>query len=408
MFTKKMVDMDFSKEYDQFPYELKLLLLLLKKEICSASELKKVILFNYINWDLFIDLAEHHRVYPIIYLKLKQLEREYIIPLFVYEKLKMRYQKNIFLMLRLSCETEELAKLFANNHIHTLFLKGPVLAADLYNDISKRTSLDLDLLIPIENLEKAEEILLSNGYIKDDYIIKIHNDWKWRHHHITFFHPDKKIKVEIHWRLNPGPAKEPTFKELWSRKRIISLTKYPLYILSAEDLFLFLVTHGARHGWSRLRWLLDIHQLQKKNINWGRVVYLLQKYKYPQIGGQALILTAKLLNTKVPEEMKPFLRRKQTKLLATSALFYIKQMINLHFTPVPEEVSNYHKRYLFLSMSMQSKVLFILSWFLPYPEDIEFFPLPKRLYFLYFPLRPFLLIWRKNKKNDIRARGTDV
>ena len=51
----------------------------------------------------------------------------------------------------------------------------------------------------------------------------------------------KKNKLEIHWRLNPGPGKEPNFSELWERKRISILTKNYLYFLGREDLFLFLV-----------------------------------------------------------------------------------------------------------------------------------------------------------------------
>lgn len=79
------------------------------------------------------------------------------------------------------------------------------------------------------------------------------------------FSSPEKIKVEIHWRLNPGPGREPSFNELWERKAISSITtNQPIYILGNMDLFLFLVSHGARHGWSRLRWLEDIDMLLKK------------------------------------------------------------------------------------------------------------------------------------------------
>ena len=70
----------------------------------------------------------------------------------------------------------------------------------------------MDVLIPIQDLEKVEELLVKHGYVKDDYIQTVLNDWKWRHHHITYFHPKKKIKLKIHWRLNPGPGKEPSFE----------------------------------------------------------------------------------------------------------------------------------------------------------------------------------------------------
>ena len=59
-------------------------------------------------------------------------------------------------MLHLSGEMEQICKIFNENEIPLLVLKGPVLAADLYGDVSLRTSSDLDILIPIQDLEKVE------------------------------------------------------------------------------------------------------------------------------------------------------------------------------------------------------------------------------------------------------------
>lgn len=57
-------------------------------------------------------------------------------------------------MLYLSAEMERINKLCNENEIRMIFLKGPVLSQDLYGDISLRTSCDLDVLIPMQNLEK--------------------------------------------------------------------------------------------------------------------------------------------------------------------------------------------------------------------------------------------------------------
>ena len=75
--------------------------------------------------------------------------------------LQRNYKINTFQMLHLSGEMEQVSKLFTENEIRTLFLKGPVLAHDLYGDISLRTSSDLDLLIPLHDLDKAEELLIK-------------------------------------------------------------------------------------------------------------------------------------------------------------------------------------------------------------------------------------------------------
>jgi hypothetical protein len=377
--------------------ELKLLLQFLKVEN-TQTLFDKQECFHDIDWANFLLLARHHRIYPMIYQRLKKLGHP-SIPSHVMESLHKGYMKNTFQMLRLSGEMECLSKQFSSNQIQLLFLKGPVLAAALYGDISLRTSSDLDVLVPIHRLEQADELLFQLGYVKEDYFSTVLSEWRWRHHHLTYFHPEKGIKLEVHWRQNPGPSKEPNFRELWERKRVSSISKFPVYLLGREDLFLFLVSHGARHGWSRLRWLLDIHQILKQEFDWSRTVRLLKKYQCFHTGGQALLLASTLLGTPLTREMKVLTAGNRPRRLAEDALFYIKQMINLHTDPVPEDVARYHKHHLFSLMSSRQKLLFILSFFYPYPMDAETLPLPKTLHFLYFPLRPVLWVWRRARQH---------
>lgn len=283
------MDNNFSLNVSQIPMELKLIMEILKMEDekHDLADLKGWL--KNTNWELFLELTMHHRVYPLLFSKFKKIDKN-VIPPYVVQTIKHAYMMNTYQMLHFSGEMEQVCKLFDNNKIRLLFLKGPVLGEDLYGDVSLRTSGDLDFLISINDLEKAEILLSNLGYEKEDYIQTVLNDWKWRHHHVTYFHSQKKIKLEIHWRQNPGPGREKSFNDLWERKRISSLTSYPVYYLGREDLFLFLVCHGARHGWSRLRWLLDINQLSGQLTDWGELKNLLKKYHYFHVGGQALFL----------------------------------------------------------------------------------------------------------------------
>ena len=391
------MNIEFDLDVANVPKELLFLLEIINRDHVEDIEAYIKEKADTIDWDLFLELALHHRIYPLLSTKLKMVDED-LIPSHIVQDMNQMYKRNTFHMLYLAGVMEDVCRVFTENRINLLVLKGPTLAVDLYGDVSLRTSSDLDMLIPIQELERAEKLLLKLGYEKDDYIQTVLNDWKWRHHHVTYFHPEKKVKIEIHWRLNPGPAKEPNFNELWNRRRKSSLTNYPVYILGSEDLFLFLVTHGARHGWSRLRWLIDIHQITKQKLNWSVIRILLKKYHYLPIGGQALILTTKLLKTPLVEEMRPLISGKIVNTLAQQAIFYLEEMINLHTDPVPENVAKYHKRHLFSLMTNKQKFFFIMSFLYPYPEDAEVFPLPKSLHFLYFPLRPFLWVWRKTKK----------
>ncbi|MBT2642184.1 nucleotidyltransferase family protein [Bacillus sp. ISL-41] len=350
-----------------------------------------------INWKKFLDLTIHHRVYPLMFLKLQKL-KEGIVPKYVEQTIEGLYRRNVFKMLQLSSEMEHLANIFHTNNIKTIFLKGPMLGSEIYGDVSMRTCGDLDLLISIEDINFIHTLLESHGYLKDDYIKTVLEDWKWRHHHITYHHKTKKIKIEIHWRLNPGPGKEPDFYELWKRKREMFFSGNPIYILGREDLFLFLVSHGARHGWSRIRWLSDIHQMVTQELNWRKINSLIKKYDNSHLVGQAVILVSELLNSKITDGMKNFHRDKRSISLSQEAIFYLKDMVNLHDEPVDEKIFLYHKRYLYSLMSVQQKILHLFSYLYPYHIDSVTLPLPKKLHFLYFILRPFLCIWRKAKR----------
>ena len=388
------LDLNLNLDMSALPKELNLLLHFMKRESGKTVFSRHEELFSEINWDVFLKLTHHHRIYPYIYSRLKEIDPKWI-PAKVVQEVCHGYQKNTFHMLRLSGEMDQLCKLFIHNKIDVLLLKGPSLAADLYGDVSRRTSSDLDMLIPLTDLDQVHELLVDLNYVKEDYFSKVLNEWKWRHHHVTYFNYQKGIKLEIHWRLHPGPSWEPTFNELWERKRVNSLTTTPVYMLGKEDLFLFLIAHGGRHGWSRLRWLVDMDRIVNLNLNWAKLTSLLKKYHLLQVGGQSLILASQLLSTPLTQEMKTMAAGSRPKRLAQEALFYIKQMVNLHDEPLPEEVATFHKRHLFSLMSIQQKMLYLLSLLYPFPMDVETLPLPKKLHFLYFPLRPFLCVWRK-------------
>jgi hypothetical protein len=393
------MESNISIDLSNIPKELKLIIEIIKYEK-NVKNIDIKSWTNEIDWDLFLELALHHRVYPILYTQVKIID-EKLVPPYVFKILSQFYRKNTFQMLYLGAEMEQVSRICSENLIRILFLKGPVLALDLYGDISKRTSSDLDILVSIHDLQKVDALLKNIGYEKDDYIESILGDWKWRHHHITYFNSERKIKIEIHWRLNPGPGKEPSFLELWDRKRTSPITKYPIYYLGQEDLFLFLVCHGARHGWSRLRWLTDVNQIIRKDIDWLKLTHLFKKYHTSQLAGQAMILISQLFNSPLPQVFTKLILSTRPRRLAQDAIFYLERMINLHTEPVPTDVEIYHKKHLFSLMSIQQKCLFILSFFYPYFSDAETFPLPKYLHFLYFPLRPLIWAWRKTKNHAL-------
>lgn len=391
---------DFQLDLSSFPVELTALLSIIseKEDSLLVTHLRR---FSDINWGQFIRLVMHHRLYPIVYLKLKKLDG---VPSHVIQALHREYQINTFQMLQLSGEMEQVCKWLSQHNVRALLLKGPVLAADLYGDISLRASRDLDMLIPVDDLDKVDELLVRLGYESDHFTPTILNEWKWRQYHRTYYHASRKITIEIHWRLSHGPSKEPTFQSLWDRRRTSPLTSNPVFFLGREDLFLYLVCHGARHGWFRLRWLLDIHYFIRQKIDMDKLRSLMGEYQCPQLVGQTLLLASGLLNTPIPGDMEMLAYGKRSRRFAQHSLVYIQEIVDLHNNP-PERLDRLHQRYLFSIKTFQQKFLFIISFLYPYQEDALTLRLPKKLHVLYFPLRPFLWIWRKTKKYAVSQGG---
>lgn len=406
------MDNNFSLELAWVPKELRLLLEILKEDDGSIQLIRKELCKN-LDWEIFLHLASHHRVDALIYSKIKNIDGK-LIPSHVKQTLYQIYIKNTFQMLQLSGEMEKVSKLFIENQIPILFLKGPVIAADLYGDISLRTSKDLDILIPIKDLVRAEELLITSGYEREVEAPEFF-DWKWRTYHVKYFHHQKRIQLEIHWRLHPSPMKQPCFNTLWKRKRESTLTSYPVYFLGKEDLFLYLVAHGARHGWFRLRWLIDIDRMVRKGNYLDGDSLLIKGFQKQHLGrqaqllvGQAIFLASEILNTPIKDVNHTFKIKNRSRRLAKMGIIYInekglltpKYKNNSYLFSLKSNLTKsfMFNGYLFSLMSTPSKFLFIIRLFYPSSLDADVLILPKPLHFLYFPLRPFLWFWRKTRK----------
>src|SRR4051794_6454235 len=107
------MDNNFSLNLSHIPMELKLIMEILKMKDVEKNQhnLKKWL--ENTDWELFLELTMHHRVYPLLYSKLKKFD-ESLIPPNVVQTITQTYMMNTFQMLHFSGEMEQVCKLFDN------------------------------------------------------------------------------------------------------------------------------------------------------------------------------------------------------------------------------------------------------------------------------------------------------
>ncbi len=152
-------------------------------------------------------------------------------------------------------------------------LKGPVLAFRLYGDTTARCYTDLDLLTDSASASQTVELLIEAGYSavgpywpQDSRLQKMLME---HDNQLTFAHPEKTMTVELHWRLFADSATDREREEeiVCHNTETIEVAGHPFAVLSDEMELLFLIIHGGKHYWRRLKWLMDVEALLvKKDI----------------------------------------------------------------------------------------------------------------------------------------------
>jgi len=109
------------------------------------------------------------------------------------------------LMLRGIREFILLSEAFQSADIRFIPLKGPILSYRLYGDVTYRHFRDFDILIEKSSVDNAVKMLLAQGYNPDLVLwpsdIRRQNQLMKHGNQISFSHPERKVTVELHWRL---------------------------------------------------------------------------------------------------------------------------------------------------------------------------------------------------------------
>jgi hypothetical protein len=257
------------------PAEDQLCLLVARGELTPhVQEQARALLATPLRWDVILERAVAHEVYPLLYRNFRRLAFPGV-PTYVYTELEALYKINAFRNVQLAEELARVLTLLGGAGIPTIPLKGVTLAESLYGDPTLRVCADLDILVPRQAVAQAIGLLLTAGYESEfgerrfadpcsrggiEYALV-----RWERGFLSLLEP--------HWGLLVGPrVDKAALEDLWAESHPQTFFGVPAYALSPEWEILFLVVHAARHSWQGLKWLVDIHEVcSRGGINWEKL-----------------------------------------------------------------------------------------------------------------------------------------
>lgn len=284
--------------------ELRLIIHLLQADP-HESEFR-ALLQNRVDWEYLLQLAEEHRVVPLLFKKLKSEYANLIDP-DILGKFQNRYQEIARFNFARSTQLIKLVGALEQEDLPVIAYKGMALAEFAYQDNTLRQFVDIDLLIRKEDFGKVKELFLQLGCQPIwDSTPKQENAILKYYYEYPFFYGKNNTIVEVHWQfLESFFAFDPDLKGVWDRSLNINLYDREIKTLSAEDCIIVLCTHGSKHFWSRLSWICDVAKLiENTTIDWNLTKKLARNSGSLRMLRLGLYLAQELLRTKLPDEMR--------------------------------------------------------------------------------------------------------
>jgi hypothetical protein len=236
-----------------------------------------------VEWDEVLALADHHRLAPLLWRRLSSCPPPGGVPPQVLDALEGAYLSTTAGNLLRRARTHDVLGALATAGVPAMLLKGAALAETVYPEPGLRPMVDIDVLVPAEDIDRAYAAVREVGYrVNPQQTADAHQDMRERHYQYpSLVADDELVAVEIHRHVLMGPSVF-DISGFWERAR--PGTAGPAHLLPApEDLLLHAGIHFAndRLFWSTgalgqladVAWIIARHRL-----DWDEVVSRADEY----------------------------------------------------------------------------------------------------------------------------------
>jgi hypothetical protein len=341
-----------------------------------------------VDWERLTRLAQWHAMAPLAYRALSRCAAT--VPAAALAHLRERFRSNSARNLYLAHELVRITRLLENQGLPTMSFKGPALASALYGDLAMRDFADLDILVRPPDVPRIRAALVAEGYRPRFLDGKALESGFFQCSEEAFGARDGIAVIDAHWRIVPRYFDfADAGASVWDRAQTMPLLSGSIVTLAPADLLLFLCIHGTKHGWPLLGWICDLAMLIRRepSLDWPWMLEEADRLR----SRRPLLLGTYLANAifGAPADEPLLARARGDRVVMRLATAIMRRL----FSGVARS-ELFHEWYVPLTAleSARQKIRYLADRALtPTIEDWELIRLPRRLFPLYYAIRPLRL-----------------
>jgi hypothetical protein len=339
-----------------------------------------------VSWSLLLDRARAHGVTPLVARALETAGWPGV-PAACRQALERARRVNAARNLLAASALARVCAVLSGAGVPVIPLKGVALGESLYGDPGVRVSSDIDILVPRARMACAWALITGLGYARaeqepavapGDLDLLLESN-----HEYAFVSPDGAGgALELHWAIAwRWPRGDDALADLWAEARPRPFRGVPAWTLGPAWELLYLAVHAARHRWQALKWLVDVHEICRRGVDWKDIRTRAECFGLEDVLGLTLAASATVLDTPIPPDVR---------------LRPLPSWLDLFPTaPRPLDVWRGALYPAGLFARPKDKVGYLARvLFLPTLADRRACRLPARLEALHYPFRPVRLAWR--------------
>lgn len=257
-----------------------------------------------LDWNALYLLAFHQHIVSLINFSISKLPQDIKQNIPISAQLTAACKQSLYFDVNRQAEAGKLSKLFSDNQVDFVFLKGYV-TKNLYPDTSLRFMSDTDILYRSNTSTNMESLMKTAGYELKKHTPK--DD--------AYLNPTCGIYVELHRHLvDKGYETEYNFLDnIW--EKLIKKDEHE-YVMTDEDFYIYHIIHMSKHvrhsGLGLLHFIdLLLYICEHQNMNIKYIESCLEELRLTSFEKYSRMLACKMFSTDSYENISLILDSKK-------------------------------------------------------------------------------------------------